>query len=96
VQLAQSALELLKHGRSAESFELRKNQFKLYEIMIVSFYNIAAELGRLSDASGSSRVYREGYYLAQKMLGPQHKLTLLLKSIIKAHNQSHSKSKEKI
>lgn len=64
--------------------------------MIVSFYNIAVEMTHLSDTHGAHKVYKEGYYLAQKMLGPQHKLTLLLKSIIKTHNQSHSKSKEKI
>lgn len=64
--------------------------------MIVSFYNIASELVHLSDADGAHRVYKEGYYLAQKMLGPQHKLTILLKSIIKSRKKSHSKSKEKL
>jgi hypothetical protein len=64
--------------------------------MIVSFYNIASELAYLSDAEGAHKVYKEGYYLAQKMLGPQHKLTLLLRGIIKSHNKAHSKSREKI
>ncbi len=64
--------------------------------MIVSFYNIASELAHLSDAEGAHKVYKEGYYLAQKMLGPQHKLTLLLRGIIKSYNKVHSKSREKI
>ena len=75
---------------------MHKNQYKLYEIMITSFYNIASELVHLSDADGANKVYKEGYYLAQKMLGPQHKLTLLLRSIIRGRNKSNSKSKEKL
>jgi hypothetical protein len=40
--MAQIALELLKKKQNIEEYELRKNQYKLYEIMIVSFYNIAS------------------------------------------------------
>lgn len=55
--------------------------------MIISFYNIASELTHLSENGEAQKVYKEGYYLAQKMLGLNHKLTLLLKSIIKTYKK---------
>lgn len=64
--------------------------------MIVSFYNIAAELSHLSEQTEAHQVYKEGYYLAQKTLGPQHRLTQLLRGILRKHRQELSRSKEKL
>lgn len=63
--------------------------------MTISFYNIASELSHMRDIDEAAKVYKEGYYLAQRTLGPAHKLTLLLKTIIKSKTAECSKSKEK-
>jgi hypothetical protein len=51
--------------------------------MIVSFYNIATELSHMKEENESYKIYMEGYQLSQKMLGQKHRLTKLMKSIIK-------------
>ena len=52
--------------------------------MTISLYNIAIELSHLKDDEEAKKVYKEGYHLAQRNLGQSHKLTLLLKSIVKS------------
>lgn len=63
--------------------------------MTVSFYNIACELAHLKDNKEAAKVYKEGYYLAQRTLGPSHRLTLLLKAILKEQSSNFSKEKNK-
>ena len=63
--------------------------------MTISFYNIAVELSHISELIEAGKVYKEGYYLAQKTLGPHHKLTLLLKNIVKKKDREISKSRER-
>lgn len=68
----------------------------MYEIMTITFYNIAVELSHLSEHIEANKVYKEGYYLAQKTLGPQHKLTILLKNIVKKKDKDLDKSRSKV
>lgn len=62
--------------------------------MIISFYNIASSLTHLNDLEEANRLYKEGYYLGQKILGSKHKLTIMLKSIVKP-NKKKEKDDEK-
>jgi len=67
--------------------EIHKSQYKLYEIMVASFYKIANDLSHLSEAIEAHKIYKEGYNLAQKILGHNHKLTVLLNAIIKKRKE---------
>jgi hypothetical protein len=73
---------------------MKKSQLRIYEIMILSFYSIANDLSHLSDVIEAGNIYKEGYYLAHRIVGPSHRLTLLLKSIV-GRKKSLSRSKEK-
>lgn len=53
--------------------------------MIISFYNIATELSHLKDLDEASKVFKEGFKLSLRILGPNHKLTMLLRSIVKSN-----------
>ena len=64
--------------------------------MVVSFHNIASELSHLSNDGEALNVYREGYQLALKVLGPAHRLTQLLRSVVRSRNPSRSRSKEQL
>jgi hypothetical protein len=51
--------------------------------MIVSFYNIATELSHLKDVDEATKVFKEGFHLSLRTLGSNHKLTILLRSMVK-------------
>ena len=69
------------------------NEYKLKEVLTLNFCNVALELQYLKETEESEKVYKEGYKLAVSSLGPDHKLTMLLKTVAKKNGQNFDEKK---
>lgn len=86
IEIAKQALEIIKNRPEGKDF-IPKEQYKLGEIIIISFHNIATELLCLKNEKQAYNLYRRAHELALRVLGPRHSLTTLLKGIVNKYKE---------